>query len=345
MAGSREPAGQGSGVEEPPPDPHSQAPLPLLRFHLAGFPRVAVLTVGIALLYILLLWIGRDVPVAVAPAQRIPARGTLIVETTSAPVPVPVRLAPRPVEEEAPVPPPAAAAPAAGGDKDKHPAPVAAAAPSAPAPAAPAAPASPAAGGRPSVFNVAPANTACVVYLIDVSGSMLNPLDPKDGPQGRTRFDAAADEVRRSIRFLPPETEFDIVLFGDRAVAMAPAPVAASAEAKRAATAFLAHLPDVEGGTNFVAGIGAALKMAPGSIFLLTDGGANEPAWQLLRKISLLQATAPAPSRLYAFGMTPVLEDDGDALLQKLCHMTGGAFQPMTEWNRPAPNPAPAPNP
>ena len=338
MAGSREPAGQESGVEEHPPDPHPQAPLPLLRFHLAGFPRVAVLTVGIALLYIVLLWIGRDVPVAVAPSERIPARGTLMVETVSAPVPV--RLAPRPIEEPAPVPPPAVAAPAAGGDK--RPAPVAAA-PSAPlaAPTIPAAPAAPAAGGRPSVFNVAPANTARIVYLIDVSGSMLNPLDPKDGPQGRTRFDAAADEVRRSIRFLPPETEFDIVLFGDRAVAMAPVPVAATAEAKRAATAFLAHLPDVEGGTNFIAGIGAALKMAPGSIFLLTDGGANEPAWQLLRKISLLQATAPAPSRLYAFGMTPVLEDDGDALLQKLCHMTGGAFQPMTEWNRPAPAPTP----
>jgi hypothetical protein len=182
--------------------------------------------------------------------------------------------------------------------------------------------------GQTSLFDITVPSRR-IVYLIDASGSMLDRFDAR-GADARSRYDAAVQEVRRSIAALPPDAAFDVVLFADRAKALAPEPLAAGPEASRRAEAFLAALPDdIGGGTDLLGGLAAAFRLAPDAVFLLTDGGATEAEWKLLRGFAVLQGeTTPAP-RLYAFGLASPMDAGGDRLLFKLCQMTGGSYQGM----------------
>jgi len=318
---------------------------PAVGFRFAGLSRLGWLIVLMGVLAGGLLWLGRDLPVP-AFAARLqssePDETTLLVDT--APVPPPSAFRPAEVPPlTAPVPAPAAlaapslaAAPAvpapAPGDAAVLPSPASATLATAPPPIfRPPVAAAP----RVSVFTVTAPSTR-LVYLVDVSGSMFDPLDDGD-PQGKSRFEAATDEVRRSIEALPADVVFNVILFADRPVALFPQPTPASPDAKRRAADFLGKLPEVGGGTDFLSGFDSALRMAPDSIFLLTDGGANEPEWKLLREIRALEVAAPASSHLYAFGLTPHLDEDGDRLLEKLCLMSGGSYQPMADWKKAGP--------
>jgi hypothetical protein len=307
----------------------------------AGIPRLGWLILGSFLFYGLLLWLLGGLPFSAGPSFALPeGPRPLLVENLPAPAAAPSPSAP-------PAAVPAAGSTAAPASSSASAAPVprtlplSAAVPAAasasgaassvaPPPPAQAPPVPPAGPSSVSVFTVT-VPTSRLVYLVDVSGSMFDLLDP----QGReSRFQAATDEVRRSIRLLPPDVSFNVVLFADHPVAMAPEPVPATPEGKARAEAFLGRIPDLGGGTDFVAGLRAALGMGPDSIFLLTDGGANEPDWQLLRDVGKLEQAAPAPSRLYAFGMVPRLDDEGDRTLLKLCRQSGGTYQSMATWRK-----------
>ena len=329
--------GPNSETGDPGGEREIEAGDPAVGFRFAGLSRLGWLIVLMVGLAGGILWLGRDLPVP-AFAARLqspePDETTLLVDT--APLPPP------PAPRTAEVPPLSAsvsasagapsltASPAvpAPGDAAVLPAPASTALASPPPPPRPPVAAAP----RVSLFTVTAPSTR-LVYLVDVSGSMFDPLDDGD-PQGKSRFEAATGEVRRSIEALPADVSFNVILFADRPVALFPQPTPASPEAKRRAADFLDKLPDVGGGTDFLSGFDSALRMAPDSIFLLTDGGANEPEWKLLREIRALEAAAPAPSHLYAFGLTPHLDEDGDRLLEKLCLMSGGSYQPMADWKK-----------
>ena len=311
---------------------------PAIGFRFAGLSRLGWLIVLMTGLAGGFLWIGRDLPLpAFAARQQAPDpdETSLLIETSSPPPPPaaqPIEASSNPVPASSPAAVPSLAAMPAPtpGDAAVLPSPASAtlAPPPPPVPRPPVA-----AAPRVSVFTVT-APSSRLVYLVDVSGSMFDPLDDAN-PQGKSRFETATEEVRRSIDGLPADVSFNVILFADRPIALFPQPVPASPDAKRRAADFLGRLPDVGGGTDFLAGFDSALRMAPDSIFLLTDGGANEPEWKLLREIRALEVAAPAPSHLYAFGLTPHLDDDGDRLLEKLCLMSGGSYQPMADWKKP----------
>ena len=295
--------------------------------------------VGSALLYTALLWWGRGSvfsrPLPEQIRLRLHRAPNFVVEPAPAPRSGISSPSPGPGETRitvstqlAPRPSPAASVPATkpGGTV---PVPASSGGTPVPIPAA-------AIGGPPSLFNVV-VPSHCVIYLIDVSGSMLEPLEPTpaNGGERRTRFDTAAAEVRRSMAALPPDTLFNIVLFADHPLPLTPEPVAATAEAKSRAEAFLGGLPEgVGGGTVLSEALGAALRMSPDVMFLLTDGGSDEIAWKLLRQVRDMEAAAPAPTRLYAFGLAAKLEDGNEGLIEKLCRMTGGAYVPMADWRK-----------
>lgn len=176
-----------------------------------------------------------------------------------------------------------------------------------------------------SLFNLsAPAQR--VVYLLDISGSMWRRID------ARTRYEVAREEVRRSIRSLPEHVEFNIIVFADRAEGMAPEPIAATVKGKQQAEDFLSRIPNMAGVTDLVAGFNLAFAMHPDSVFLLTDGVANVPEWQILERLRDLQKQQETATRLYAVGMAPMQNSEGDQLLRKLTRAHGGSFLPYQSW-------------
>ncbi|MDE1169685.1 MAG: VWA domain-containing protein [Verrucomicrobium sp.] len=276
--------------------------------------RRLLLVLGIVLGYLLLLWLARNVPLSFRGGPQGASGSPLGVELAAPPPPpaekrvtVPSRLAPAAsLSASATVSAPVSAAATADG------------ASSSPGPASPA-----------QVYGAVTAAHR-FVYLIDVSGSML-----MEGPNGRSRFDRAVEEIRRALEALPPEAAFDVIFFADRPLLLSPSFILADAEAKQRAYAFLGNLPDLGGGTNLEEGLAAALRLGPEVIFLLTDGGANEPDWKLLRAVRQMEDAAPAPARLYAFGLANPMDPDDARLLQKLCRQSGGSYQsvdPATSW-------------
>lgn len=176
-----------------------------------------------------------------------------------------------------------------------------------------------------SLFNLsAPAQR--VVYLLDISGSMWRRID------ARTRYEVAREEVRRSIRSLPEHVEFNIIVFADRAEGMAPEPITANAQGKQQAEDFLSRIPTMSGLTDLVAGFNLAFTMHPDSVFLLTDGVANLPDWKILEQVRHLQKQQETATRLYAVGMAPMQNNEGDQLLRKLTRAHGGSFLPYQSW-------------
>ena len=301
---------------------------------MRGIPRIAWLVGGALAADALVLWLLRDLPLyrrGDADAPPPPGPAAFLIEAAPPARPDPGKAAP-PASPRFTVPSQTVASPGA-------PAPALVPAGAAPSPAPAGSPAASAAGapasaalpGQASLFNLTVPSRR-VVYLVDASGSMLDRLGPGDA---RSRYEAAGQEVRRSLAALPPDAAFDVVLFADRTVALAPAALPPTPEARARAEALLGRLPDdLGGGTDLVGGLAAAWKLNPDAVFLLTDGGATEAEWKLVREFAAVQAASPTPTRLYAFGLASPMDDNGDRLLLKLCAMTGGSYQGLESYRK-----------
>ncbi len=177
--------------------------------------------------------------------------------------------------------------------------------------------------GEVSLFNLNIPSQR-VVYLIDFSGSMWRKFD------SRTRVEVACDEVRKSIRALSPEIQFNIVVFADRAVNFQPKLITADDDGKKRAQSFLDNVPDQPGATDMLAGLQQAISMRPDSVVLITDGMANIPEWRVFERVRELEKMVVTPPKLYAVGLIDPSDTDSISLLQKLTTVNGGSFIPYT---------------
>jgi hypothetical protein len=298
-------------------------------------PRIGWLLLGALALDALFLWLLRDLPIYRRNDAPPAAPGPTAFLFESAPPAAHSnadnpKAAPSPASSRFTVPSQTVATPAPAA----VPAPPAAASGTGvPAGPAPASAPYPIVAGQTSLFNMAVPSRR-VVYLVDASGSMLDRFAARDPQDPRSRYEAAVQEVRRSLAALSPDSAFDIIFFADRTLALSPTPLPPTPEARSRADAFLIRMPDgIGGGTDLLGGLTAAWKLNPDAVFLLTDGGDTDAEWKFIRAFSVLQSTAPSV-RLYAFGLASPMDEDGDRFLLKLCTLTGGSYQGMESYKK-----------
>ncbi len=126
-----------------------------------------------------------------------------------------------------------------------------------------------------------------VVYVIDISGSMLAAVDDFEDlhpAPGKSRIDLARREVKASLNALPPESSFNLIAYSDVVLPWNDRNVPATAENKKGAFEWLDGLAAV-GQTNIFDALDTAFHLAPHStkdhyyattgdtILFLSDGG------------------------------------------------------------------------
>ena len=198
-------------------------------------------------------------------------------------------------------------------------------------PALPLAPLPTAEGAVPSQASVfeTTAATRRVVYLIDCSGSMFRAMG------GETRFARACGEVRRSIAGLTPAMEFNVIYFSGKTAALNPSMLYASGAAKRSAAEFLNAAPEMSGETDLMAGIDEALKLAPDSVFVITDGIANAQPWDVLAGLNAIRKKHGETARIHTVGFDLKGDRTAEELLRKIAAQTGGTYQRVAPPSRP----------
>jgi hypothetical protein len=120
-------------------------------------------------------------------------------------------------------------------------------------------------GRGPGEFMGIPATGKDIVFVIDRSGSMAY--------EGRIHH--VKLELRRAIESLGPENRFLVILFNSEATPLGgDRLVAADERGKRAAYAQLARINDSStgGDTDPSSAMRLALRLAPDTVFLMTDG-------------------------------------------------------------------------
>ena len=135
-----------------------------------------------------------------------------------------------------------------------------------------------------------------LVFVIDISGSMGGP-----------RLEMARRELNNAIGKLPPESEFNIVVFNQRVVVWQRKLVPASSANKEAATRYIGRL-QAAGSTATYDALDTAFHFDAEAIYFLTDGKPTcgrtvDPA-----QIATLAAQANRLRRLsiYTIGFAPV---------------------------------------
>ncbi len=126
-----------------------------------------------------------------------------------------------------------------------------------------------------------------VVYIIDISGSMLAAVDDYENtaPEpGKSRFELMRREVKASIGALPAEASFNVIAYSDVVIPWGDKNVMATAENKKQAAEWLDGL-GAAGQTNIFDALEAGFQLAPKSpkdkyyattgdtILFLSDGG------------------------------------------------------------------------
>jgi len=178
--------------------------------------------------------------------------------------------------------------------------------------------------GRPPSFFGKGFGGSRIVFVIDISGSMLQ----KSGTG--TRLAEAHQGLMRAVAGLQPSQEFNILFFADRTDAFLPAPVRADPEALRRAFTYIGSGVDCGGSTNLQDALRAALAMAPDTILLLSDGEANTEDEAILAEVRHLRARHSPRLTLHAIGF--YLESGGraDRFLRRLASEHRGTY---ASWN------------
>ena len=172
-------------------------------------------------------------------------------------------------------------------------------------------------------FYGIPTHSHRVLFCIDISGSMLFPMDGKGGRR-EPRINRTRRELLRTLSDLAPGTLFNVYLFGDVTLARTPRLVPATSEHKEAAIAFLEE-QGIRGGTNLYGVLTDALDSGADTIFLLSDGEPNQgtivdPAL-ILEEIAARNAHAGAT--IHTIGLS---QDQNAELLVNLAHRNGGRY-------------------
>jgi HEAT repeat protein len=133
-----------------------------------------------------------------------------------------------------------------------------------------------------------------IVYVLDVSGSMAQPHVQPSGEAGNgeiLKVDAAKRELIRSLRTIPKDGAFTIIVYNDLIKVWKPKLVTASPGNKKAAETFVNGLGAAQS-TNIYGALEAVFKLAgmgatdrrydlgADTVFLLTDGSPTQPDGQ-----------------------------------------------------------------
>lgn len=116
-----------------------------------------------------------------------------------------------------------------------------------------------------------------IVYVLDVSGSMNQTVEPWVGSDGvpinGTRADRAKDEFAKSVYGLAPNLKFSLIVYSCVVYEVPQGLVEASPENKAKAISWLRNAVRVEGGTATGAGVMTGLRYKDNSyVVLMTDG-------------------------------------------------------------------------
>jgi len=172
-------------------------------------------------------------------------------------------------------------------------------------------------------FYGIPTHSHRVVFCIDISGSMLFPMDGKGGRR-EPRINRTRRELLRALTDLAPGTLFNVYLFAGDTVALAPRLAPATSEQKEAAIAFLEE-QGIRGGTNVYGVLAEALASGADTVFLLSDGEPNrgvivDPAL-IIEEIA--DRNAHAAATIHTVGLS---QDQNAELLVNLAHRNGGRY-------------------
>jgi hypothetical protein len=173
-------------------------------------------------------------------------------------------------------------------------------------------------------FGIKP-NGDAIVFVIDISGSMLE----KAGRQ--SRLEVAFSEIRSAISLLQSHQSFNIVLFADRVAVFEHSAVPATPENCRRAFAFLDRDHELGGGTDLEKGLAAALHMKPDALIVLTDGQANTPDEVILRRASELRSRGGDHLQIHTIGFFLRPRSGPEKLLIRLSAENKGTY---TRWVR-----------
>ena len=171
----------------------------------------------------------------------------------------------------------------------------------------------------PAYYGI-PLYAARVVFVVDTSSSM----------EERGRLEKAKRELESAVFILPPEAEFTIVAYSDRAVAWERRLVAADEGAKRRAAAFIRTLvPD--GRTATGDALDLAFSFDTEAVYLLSDG--KPTAGRVVEPAAIVRMVAAANANrrvsLHAIGIAP---DPGLAeFLEILARANFGQFRRVDE--------------
>ena len=162
------------------------------------------------------------------------------------------------------------------------------------------------------------------VYLLDVSGSMREKIDPTT-----TRLSLAKAEIQYSLESLPETAEFNLLLFADRVDSFSQECVPATSLMKAKAVTFLEKETPLSGGTDISGGLGVALAQWPDVIFLMTDGVANLSEDAFRSQWQYLYHQSKSRSQISVIGF--LLDAQQENLLREIAEFTHGRFQ---HWKR-----------
>jgi hypothetical protein len=178
--------------------------------------------------------------------------------------------------------------------------------------------------GSGPLFFGQPYSGKSVVFVIDVSGSMLE----KSGKT--TRLHEAFDGVMRALGGLEPSQRFNVLLYADRVDAFQPQPVAGERSAILAAFRYLESDVNCGGSTNLQEALRNALAMDPDSILLLSDGEANSEDSAILAEMRYLHARQKRKTRIDTVGFYLETGSKPERLLKQLSAESGGGY---ASWN------------
>lgn len=165
-----------------------------------------------------------------------------------------------------------------------------------------------------TTFFQVPARGQTIVYLIDVSASM--------GPSGA--LEEARQELLASIRRLPPQVRFQIIVFHSQAHCLLPGSSGWLAAGPETLGRVETALRDVraEGKTEYDQALKWGLAMKPDVLFLLTDG--RDLPVHLVQEATRMN---DGRSVIHAIELSNGVRPAEEGALQHLARQNRGAFQ------------------
>jgi ABC-type arginine transport system ATPase subunit len=191
-------------------------------------------------------------------------------------------------------------------------------------------------GGTMMNFFNTKANAQSVVFVVDVSGSMLS------SPKSVQTYEVLEKEVAKVLRGLPATAKFGVVVFSREARAFREQLISATSDDKVKAINWLKKMsPEVtrdprtsederqfHHGTRADLGLERAFAMQPDVIFFASDGeptGVRPP--QILEKVQALQKELPRPT---VVNVVAYLADGGQPFMRDLAKQNQGTFREIT---------------